>query len=226
MKIKFRYLIWKNIIKKFPIKKVDNKAFKILLINISTHFTSEKDVSEYDVLEPPLGIIALQSYLNHVFKDKINGKLIKSRIDFDSYEDLNNIIDKFQPDLIGVSAMTFHKDFFHNAIKKIRENGYKKMIVVGGPHPTTSYREVLKDPNIDVCVLGEGEVTLSEIINTMINEKKVKLDENDLKKIHGIAFADQTIDPSKLKKDPIANSNSKDPIANGLYADTKAVGQY
>ena len=93
-------------------------------------------------------------------------------------------------------------------------------------HPTTSYREVLKDPNIDVCVLGEGEVTLSEIINTMINEKKVKLDENDLKKIHGIAFADQTIDPSKLKKDPIANSNSKDPIANGLYADTKAVGQY
>ena len=60
--------------------------------------------------------------------------------------------------------------------------------------------------------LGEGEVTLSEIINTMINEK-VKLDENDLKKIHGIAFADQTIDPSKLKKDPIANSNSKDPIA-------------
>ena len=75
-------------------------------------------MSEYDVLEPPLGIIALQSYLNHVFKDKINGKLIKSRIDFDSYEDLNNIIDKFQPDLIGVSAMTFHKDFFHNAIKK------------------------------------------------------------------------------------------------------------
>ena len=27
-----------------------------------------------------------------------------------------------------------------------------KMIAVGGPHPTTSYREVLKDPNIDVCV--------------------------------------------------------------------------
>lgn len=216
----------KNIIKKFPIKKIDNKAFKILLINISTHFTSEKDVSEYDVLEPPLGIIALQSYLNHVFKDKINGKLIKSRIDFDSYEDLNNIINKFQPDLIGVSAMTFHKDFFHNAIKKIRENGYKKMIVVGGPHPTTSYGEVLKDPNIDVCVLGEGEVTLSEIINTMINEKKVRLDEDDLKKIHGIAFADQTANSTKLKNDPIPNSNNKDAVANGLYADTKAVGQY
>ena len=106
----------------FPVKQVKKNAFKVLLINISTHFTNDKDISEYDVLEPPLGLIALQTYLDEVFKDDVEGKLIKSRIDFDSYDDLNSIIDEFNPDLIGVSAMTFHKNFFHQAIKKIRNH--------------------------------------------------------------------------------------------------------
>ena len=101
----------KNTFTAGAIKKSD-KALKILLINISTHFTSDKDASEYDVLEPPLGLIALQSYLNREFKEKVRGKIIKSSVDFNNYEELNNIIEKFNPDLIGVSAMTFHKDFF------------------------------------------------------------------------------------------------------------------
>ena len=114
----------KKINLKFPKKITNKKAFKILLINISTHFTTDKDVSEYDVLEPPLGLIALQTYLNRKFGSEIRGKIIKSRVDFDSYKDLNNIISEFDPDLIGVSAMTFHKDFFHKSIKKIRDQGY------------------------------------------------------------------------------------------------------
>ena len=82
----------------------------------------------------------------------MHGKIIKSSVDFDSYEELNKIIDEFKPDLIGVSAMTFHKDFFHETINKIRSNGYKKMIITGGPHPTTSYKEVLKDENLMIFV--------------------------------------------------------------------------
>ena len=176
----------KKINLKFPKKTTNKKAFKILLINISTHFTTDRDVSEYDVLEPPLGLIALQTYLNRKFGSEIRGKIVKSRVDFDSYKDLNNIISEFDPDLIGVSAMTFHKDFFHKSIKKIRDQGYNKPIVVGGPHPTTSYEEVLKDDNIDLCVLGEGEVTLSDIVNLLMKGKEINFEE--LSKIPGIAF--------------------------------------
>ncbi len=184
----------KNIKNTFQSKKikVDNNAFKILLINISTHFSSDRDVSEYDVLEPPLGLIALQSYLNREFNEKVHGKIIKSSVDFDSYEELNKIIDEFKPDLIGVSAMTFHKDFFHETINKIRSNGYKKMIITGGPHPTTSYKEVLKDENIDLCVIGEGEATLSEIVKRLMQKKDnsiENLDYEDLINVDGIAFS-------------------------------------
>ena len=177
--------------KQFPSKKESKEAVKLLLINISTHFTKDRDVSEYDVLEPPLGLITLLSYANHIFKERIKGKIIKSRVDFDSYEELNKQINKFNPDIIGVSTMTFHKNFFHKAIKNIRDDGYDKTIIVGGPHPTTSYQEVLKDKNIDICVIGEGEATLVEIINKLIENKKNKLNFNDLLKINGIVFSEE-----------------------------------
>ena len=178
-----------KIIKKFPSVKKNSNAVKVLLINISTHFTKDRDVSEYDVLEPPLGLIALLSYMNHVFQENINGEIIKSKVDFDSYAELNKKIKDFNPDIIGISTMTFHKNFFHNAIKSIRENGYKKTIVVGGPHPTTSYKEVLKDKNIDICVIGEGEATFAEIIEKFIENKRQKLSYDTLTKINGIAFS-------------------------------------
>tara|TARA_B100000686_G_C16788594_1_gene977023 strand:+ start:1794 stop:3422 length:1629 start_codon:yes stop_codon:yes gene_type:complete len=174
---------------KFPAKKTDSSALKLLLINISTYFTKDRSVSEYDVLEPPLGLIALLSYQNHTFGEKIKGKIIKSRVDFDSYEELDKQIKDFNPDVIGVSTMTFHKDFFHETIKNIRNNGFKKMIITGGPHPTTSYQEVLKDKNIDLCVIGEGEATLAEIIQKMINKDKKRLNYDDIIKINGIAFS-------------------------------------
>ena len=172
---------------KFPTKKNNTNALKMLLINISTYFTKDRDVSEYDVLEPPLGLIALLSYLNHTFKEKINGKIIKTRVDFDSYEELNKLIYDFKPDIIGLSTMTFHKDFFHETIKNIRSHGYNKMIIAGGPHPTTSYQEVLKDKNIDLCIIGEGEATLAEIAKKCIDNGGKKLTFDEIKNINGIA---------------------------------------
>ena len=180
----------KKIRKIFPKKKNNDDAIKILLTNISTHFSKDKDISEYDVLEPPLGLMALLSYVNHTFGEKVEGKIIKSRVDFDSYQELNEQIDNFSPDIIGVSTMTFHMNFFHEAIKNIRDHGYRKMIIVGGPYPTTSYQEVLKDKNIDLCVIGEGEKTLVEIIEKSINNKKERLDYNELVNINGIAFSE------------------------------------
>ena len=79
-----------------------------------------------------MGLIALQSYLNREFKEKVKGKIIKTSVDFDSYDELENIINDFKPGSNCVSAMTFHKNFFHDAIKEIRNRGYKNMIVVGG----------------------------------------------------------------------------------------------
>ena len=93
--------------------------------------------------------------------------------------------------------MTFHKDFFHKAISEIRKEGYSKMIITGGPHPTTSFKEVLKDKNIDLCVLGEGEATLKDLVEKLIltgDQKYLNYDE--LIKVNGIAFSQEKFKPN------------------------------
>ena len=103
--------------------------------------------------------------------------------------------------------MTFHKDFFHEAIGEIRKRGFSKTIVVGGPHPTTSYIEVLKDKNIDICVIGEGEVTLEEIINNLIENNGKKLVANQLDKIDGIAYNNENFTKNLIIKDRSTEKN-------------------
>jgi len=193
----------KKLLSKFPKKKNNTDAFKILLINVSTPFTKDRGISEYDVLEPPLGLIALQTYLDKEFGGKIIGKIIKSQIDFDSYDELNEIINKFKPDAIGASVMTFHKYFFQKIIKSVRDNGYDKTIIAGGPHPTSSYGEVIKDKNIDICVIGEGEITLKEIVDKLIMNKGSKLDEIQLNDIDGIVYNKANHNKILFKTKPI-----------------------
>ena len=52
------------------------------------------------------------TYLNKQFRDRICGKIAKSRIDFDSFEELKTLISDFKPDLIGIRTLSFYKDFF------------------------------------------------------------------------------------------------------------------
>ena len=178
----------KKFIKKFPkINKKEN-ALKILLINMSGYFSDDTDSQERVLMEPPLGLLALLSYLNREYKENIDGKILKSRLDFDSNDELVKKINNFKPDIIGISVMTFYKKFVHRTIKHLRDEGIKTPIFLGGPYPTGDYNEVLKDENIDICMLGEGENTLSELVNTMMKNNNKLPDEEVLSKIPGMAF--------------------------------------
>ena len=84
--------------------------------------------------------------------------------------------------------MTFYRNFFHDTIAHIRKSGIKTPIIAGGPYPTASYTEVLKDKNIDVAVLSEGEMTLAEILKRTLKNNKQFLTKKELAEISGIAF--------------------------------------
>ena len=194
--------------KQFPKAKKDKKALKVLLINMSGYFSEKGDSQERVLMEPPLGLLALSSYLNREFQSKIDPKILKSRLDFDSLEEFKEKINEFNPDIIGISVMTFYKTFVHDAIKYLRENGVNKPIFMGGPYPTGDYEEALKDKNIDICMLGEGEITLSDICNKMINNNNCLPDKEILKNMPGIAFREND-DFSKYQTYKIINLNEK-----------------
>ena len=75
------------------------------------------------------------------------------------------------------------------------------MILAGGPHPTTSYQEVLKDKNIDLCVIGEGEATLEVIIKKFIKNKKNRLSFDIVSNIDGIAFSKDNFEKITVPRD-------------------------
>ncbi len=66
-------------------------ALKVLLLDLSQNFSNSENML-YDVVEPPLGLIYLLTNLNKEFGGEISGKIAKSRIDFDSYDDLRKLI--------------------------------------------------------------------------------------------------------------------------------------
>lgn len=163
-------------------------ALRLLMLDLSSYFTSDVDSREYNVVEPPLGLLALLSYVNREMAGKVVSKACKSRIDFDCYDDLKALLEDFKPDVIGIRAMTFYKGFFHDTAAHIRQWGFDVPIMVGGPYPTASYTEILEDENIDLVALAEGEVTLVDMLTAIIENDKKLPGKDMLAKIGGIAF--------------------------------------
>lgn len=71
-----------------------------------------------------------------------------------------------QADIIGLSCMFSSSwPYDHRLIAKIRERFPNAWLVLGGEHATACADFILETcPDVDICVLGEGEETLLELI--------------------------------------------------------------
>lgn len=167
-------------------KKPD--AMRILLLDLSQHFSSHSML--YKVVEQPIGLIYLQTYLNQQFGDQVDGRVYKAGNDFDSYEELKQIIDEYQPDLIGIRTLTFFKEFFHETVSYMRQWGVKAPIITGGPYASSDYDTILLDRNADLVIRGEGEYTFEELIGHMLKNNLQLPSAEILRNIEGIAFVE------------------------------------
>jgi len=171
----------------FPVHQPADDAMRVLLLDLTQYFTHDTDML-YDVVEPPLGAMYIMTYLKEQLGEKINGKIAKSRIDFDSYEELKTLLEEFRPDVIGVRSLTFYRDFFHKTIGMLRLWGFDGPVIAGGPYATRNTETLLQDRNIDLLVISEGETTFLEIIEKILEHGRQLPGESVLKEIAGIAF--------------------------------------
>lgn len=83
-----------------------------------------------------------------------------------------NEIESFQPDVVGVSCMftSYFKDA-HNVAKIVKEYNKDILVVFGGAHTSTFPEAVMKDDNVDVTVIGEGEITICEVLDASKNKR-------------------------------------------------------
>jgi len=171
----------------FPQQPWSQKGLRVLFLDLSQFFSDGSDML-YDVVDPPLGLLYILTYLNERFGERINGKIAKSRLDFDSLSELRALLEEFKPQVLGIRSISFFRDFFHETVAAIRNWGFDIPIVTGGPYATVDSETILKDRHIDIVVLSEGELTFADLIEKMLeNDGKLPGDEV-LEQIPGIAF--------------------------------------
>ena len=168
-------------------EKPCHHSLRILLLDLSRFFSSDS-TSIYDVIVPPLGLMYVLTFLQHRFGSQIKGKIASSRVDFDSYGQLKTLVEEFKPDVIGIRTLSFYKDFFHKTAAFIRDWGIQVPIITGGPYASSDYKNLLKDTNIQLAVLGEGEITFTELIAGMLENNGRLPPAEVLTGIKGLAF--------------------------------------
>jgi len=115
---------------------------------------------------PHLGIAYLASFMKQhgisvgIYDDTI----------YNSTQKLGEMVNDFQPDIIGVTAFSYSYKYLIELIHKIKTIS-QKPIVVGGPHVSATKDEILKNSPADFAVKGEGEFTLLELLQHLQDDK-------------------------------------------------------
>jgi anaerobic magnesium-protoporphyrin IX monomethyl ester cyclase len=136
-----------------------------------------EDPKELKIMKPyvPLGILYICSHLRSKGFDV---DVFDST--FSSRQDLIRHLQTETPSVLGVYANLMTRKRVVEIVRIAREAGWKT--IVGGPEPGAYVREYL-DAGADVVVIGEGEITIEELLPALRENS-----EATLAKVNGIAF--------------------------------------
>lgn len=109
---------------------------------------------------PNLGVLYLISYLRDRVPD-VELHYLDVHLDLATHlQQLEHI----QPVLYGISFSFMREKDAFLTIKAVKNKFPSLPIICGGPYPTAVPEHVLSTAAVDVCVKGEGEVTLAELV--------------------------------------------------------------
>jgi len=84
-----------------------------------------------------------------------------------SFHDIAEDVVRERPDLVGISSL--FSPYYREALACAQAiKGHIDVpVIMGGPHVSAMPREMLKDPNVDYIIRGEGERPLVELLGCM-----------------------------------------------------------
>ena len=82
-----------------------------------------------------------------------------------SFRDIEQVVREERPPWVGFTAVTAQITSTHRIAGIVKSVSPESKVVVGGVHVTAMADEVLRDPNIDYCVRGEGEKPMSALVD-------------------------------------------------------------
>jgi len=169
---------------------------KIALIqpNLSSSDRYGKALGKVGPTCEPLGLAYLAAAIREKRSDEI--KIIDALANNYGSVDLNNILKKFNPDVVGIMILTPMYLVAKETIESIRKVLPNVKLVVGGPHVTVFPKKTMEEtPEIDFAVVGEGEITIVDLLNNL--EKK------SFSKVKGILYRKDKEIVSTAFREPI-----------------------
>src|SRR5215471_14621900 len=136
-----------------------------------------EDPKELQIMKPypPLGILYICSHLR---SKGLNVEVFDST--FSSSHELWNRLQKGPPSVLGVYANLMTRANVIEILRVAKDAGWQT--VVGGPEPGAYVNEYL-EAGADIVVIGEGELTLEELLPVLKSQTAPALHHVD-----GIAF--------------------------------------
>ena len=139
------------------IKMVSEKKLKVVFAD--PPFGPESK-GEAVTESPNLGILYIVGYA----KPRLPNVEFTYLEPFLSMEEHLKRVKDIKPDVYAISFTTPRRDLSFETITKVKELSLGMLMVAGGAHPTIDPQDVLKNTPIDVCIVGEGEETTTELI--------------------------------------------------------------
>ena len=143
------------------------------------------------------------------------------------YQELNNLVSDFQPDIIFWSALSSHIhgegeyvniENGYNLIKNI--DNFKGILVTGGLQATASPQKVLEQMNkINYLIMGESEIILNQLANRIEQKKPI----NDL---NGICYFEKNHFIKNERQEIISDLDQISPYDYSIFPDENFLRPY
>ena len=80
------------------------------------------------------------------------------------WEEIRYAVSEFDPGVVGISSKTQNFPSAMRVAQIVKEHNPNTLVLLGGPHATLSTSDALDCRDIDAAVLGEGEMTLVDLL--------------------------------------------------------------
>lgn len=143
---------------------------EVLLINPPYFFKEISIRKRKTDLWPPLGLLYLAAMLE---KENISVQVLDLMAKEMKIEETLALIRKMQPKIVGITGTTYQIKgmvVLANLLKRVF--GQKITLAAGGPHISADTGFVEKFPLFDFVVIGEGEITFTELVKRALNSEK------------------------------------------------------
>jgi len=160
---------------------------KLLLVTSSFEDVPEVPISiTNDDSHYPIGMGYLYSYIE---SKGVDVELLSlNHFDYETcYKKVMDKIKEFSPDFVGLQLLSSNRVSSYRLIELIHKEYPEIQLILGGIHTTIMYEQLIDKYPFVIAVLGEGEITLDELLHELNKEQP------NLRSIDGIAFYNQDL---------------------------------